>query len=184
MPKPRPLGADLRASTLERQAPALALMGCVTLDKSTPFTGVWNQRTVQRHSHLLFQLDFIFARPAQLLGSPGTSPMWTLDWERAGSSEMASGWPQHWNLALLYVNILGALDLAKHFTVRSRGQSACLGLRVRTCPCRGLSLCTGLRGPLLRAPLAGQERGEPWQELEGSRACGEDEQDNPLPHPV
>lgn len=38
MPKPRPLGADLRASTLERQAPALALMGCVTLDKSTPFT--------------------------------------------------------------------------------------------------------------------------------------------------
>lgn len=85
-PKARSLGTDLRASNLEQQALALALMGCVTLDKSTPFTesplSAWNQRTVRRCSHLLFQLDFIFAHPAQLLGSPGTSPMWTADWER------------------------------------------------------------------------------------------------------
>lgn len=84
-PKPRSLGIDLRVSALEQRALALALMGCVTLDKCTPFTesplSVWNQRTVRRRSHLLFQLDFIFAYPAQWLGSPGTSPVWTLDWE-------------------------------------------------------------------------------------------------------
>ena len=54
-PKPRSLGIDLRVSALEQRALALALMGCVTLDKCTPFTesplSVWNQRTVRRRSH-------------------------------------------------------------------------------------------------------------------------------------
>lgn len=83
--KPRSLGIYLRASTQEQQSPALALMGCVTLDVSTTFAEsplpVRNQRTGLRGSHLLFQLDFVFACPAQILGIPGISPAWTLDCE-------------------------------------------------------------------------------------------------------
>lgn len=64
----------------------MARMGCVTLEKPTPLSEpllpVRNQRTASRGSHQLFQLDLVFACPAQMPVIPGTSPMWTLDWER------------------------------------------------------------------------------------------------------
>lgn len=65
----RSLSTYLRGSiNQERQDSALALMGCVTLDKSTPFSelslSAQNQRTGSRGSHLLFQLDLVLACPA------------------------------------------------------------------------------------------------------------------------
>lgn len=83
-------------------------LGCVTLDKSTPFSEpplpIQNQRTGSRGSHLLFQLDFVFACPAWMLVMPGTSPTWTLDWEKGRSLwEWPAVCPQNLDFALLCV---------------------------------------------------------------------------------
>lgn len=94
---------------------------------------------------------------------------------------MASGWPQHWNLALLYVNILGALDLCQTLYSSEAGGRvpawACVCARARAVA----SHCAQVsEAPCCGLPLAGQERGELCRSFaEGSRACGEDEQDNP-----
>lgn len=70
------LGNYLRGSINPGTA-GLALAGYVTLDKHTPFSEpplpVWNHRTGSRGSHLLFQLNPVFACPAQMLVIPGTS---------------------------------------------------------------------------------------------------------------
>lgn len=64
----RSLSTYLRGSINSRTASVLALMRCVTLDKSTPFSelslSAQNQRTGSRGSHLLFQLDLVLACPA------------------------------------------------------------------------------------------------------------------------
>lgn len=96
------VGTYLRVSI----KPGTAGPGCATnrlcdCGGSTPLSEpplpVWNQRTGSRGSHWLFQLDCIFAYPAQMLVLPGTSPLWTLDWER-GPLGMASSWPLNWTL--------------------------------------------------------------------------------------
>lgn len=136
-PKPRSLGIDLRASNLEQQALALALMGCVTLDKSTPFT----------ESPLCLEPEdctevFSPALSARLHLCPSCSV--------AGQSRhipnvdsglgtgqaplgMASGWPQDWNLALLCVSILGALDLCQ--TLYSSEAGGRVPAWACVCPC-------------------------------------------------
>lgn len=66
----RSLSTYLRGSINPRTAglSSLALMRCVTLDKSTPFSALslsaQNQRTGSRGSHLLFHLDLVLACPA------------------------------------------------------------------------------------------------------------------------
>lgn len=78
--------------------------------------------------------------------------MWTLDWERGQAPlGMASGWPPAWNLALLYVNILGALTLCQTLYSSEAGASACLGLRVHVPVPWSLTVLESPR-PLLRAP--------------------------------
>lgn len=90
-PGPRVQRPDLQApigeeASTQESKPALALAGGVTLDKPTSYPEppppcLWSPRTGSRDSHLLVQLDPVFACPAQML----VIPTRTLDWERGGS---------------------------------------------------------------------------------------------------
>ena len=98
---------------------------------------------------------------------------------------MASGWPQHRNLALLYVNILGARDLCQ--TTHSSGAGgrvpawACVCTRARAIA----SHCAQVsEAPCCWLPLAGQKEESSAGALQ--REAGPAVKMNritPLPHP-
>lgn len=107
--KPRSLGIYLRASTQEQQAPALALMGCVTLDVSTTFTEsplpVRNQRTGLRGSPPALPARLCLCLSCSDAGHPRHVPSVDTGLGMGQAPlEMASCWPQNLDLALLYVN--------------------------------------------------------------------------------
>lgn len=85
----------------------LVLAGCVTLDKPTSFSEppphVWNQRTGSRDSHLLVQLDLVFACPAQMLVIPGVSQHEHWTGKGAGPFGHGQQLSQYLDSAVLYV---------------------------------------------------------------------------------
>lgn len=158
----------------------------MTLDKPNSFSEpplpVWNQRTGSKGSHLLFQLDLIFACSAQTLVIPGTSQHG--HWAGKGAGPFGHG-QQLASEPGLCCSVCDYtswehLTFAKHFTVLKEAVVWMPGLGGGVTHMQPLTLHWPLR-PLAagcRLPsTVGQERGELCR---GNKGLRWGDQGNPL----